>query len=1494
MLLRPLFLAAMARSTHRAGVSAIRRPGLRAIRRLALCAAVCAVVPWTLSSTPAAAQVPYREAPAIPPALEAYRGWVLHDHKDLLCAALGEAKACQWPGLLTLEVGEGHARWALEVWLDTPGRVALPGDAQRLPTDVRDGEQPALVVRDSAGLPSALLLAGHHKLSGRFDWASAPETLPIPAEVAAIVLNALGKQVPRPRREGGQLWLGQQERSDEGARDSLRVRVFRRLDDGVPLRLTTRLEVQAAGRARDVAVGLVLPAGSTPTALDGGGLPAVIGDDGALRLHVRPGSYTVTIGAVMAGDPSTVPVPAHASATGIEEIEAWAWFADETVRSAELSGLTPVDPTRAGLPTDWHGGNSLLARQGEALVIKTLRRGMAEAAPDRLTLHRDLWLDLDGGGLTARDQIDGTMHRAFRVDFASSGGRLGRVHDGKAQRDALITTRQGEDGSPRVGVELRDSEVKLRAESRLEGAIETLPAVGWDLDPQELKASLHLPPGWRLLAAEGVDRAPNTWLASWTLLDFFLVLMVALATGKLFGPIGGVLALVTTVICHGEEDAPAWIWVWLLALTALLRVLPEGWLRRIGVWLRVLCGGALLVMAIPFAILQIRHGVYPQVSVSSGFGAPFQIGSLALKDDDRAEQTAVEAALVEEAQDAPMAKAAEAPAQVQQQAEQGLSESMGGAVEAASSNALYGFNSRGPSRKQAKADWSKAERNLVEVDPKAVVQTGFGVPSWQGSTWSLEWSGPVRHDHTMRLWLQSPLHGLLLALLRVALMLALAVQVLELRAVLPSLRALLARSTGMFGGTAALLLTLGAMALLGAPSAWAQSATDLEALASARPLSGAGFSTWPPSEALDALRDRLIDAESCHGPCTTTPSATLRVDAAGAVTLQAEVHVLRAAGWAIPTGMQIGGARVDGQVSSALRREADGTTWLRLPAGRHAVEVEGLLPAGASVALAFEAWSRPGRLRVEAGQWRVDGLDPDGIPRESLQLSRVQPEAGATVQERAAAEVPDWFTVERRLLIGLPWRVETVVVRQRPGQPTLVELPLLAGEAVLSEGVRVEEKGGRRVALLALERDVDTVSLSSQLAVSPAIALTAPRGVPWTETWHVECSPIWRCQGDGVLPVQRVDGDRRLRPTYRPWPGEALTLKIDRPAGAEGQALTIDAVRFDVTPGQRLLAATLDLDVRASQGAIRKLTLPADAELQKVRIGGKDRALQLERGVLHLPIEPGAAQVHIAWQQPWERAAVEALPTVDIGGPAVNVRTTLHLGDDRWLLFARGPSWGPAVLFWSHLAVLLLLALMLSRLRGLPLRPLQWLLLCIGFANIGTPPLLIFVGWLIALSWRRQHFSTRPSPEQGGLFDLVQLGLVAATVAALGALYAAIHSNLLLDVDMQVEGAGSSNNHLTWYVDRVGGPLPDAAMISLPLWVFRVAMLLWSLWLVSALLRWLPWAFRCWSDGGIWRPMTATKRSAAEPSAVPPADDSGAFRPSGPARDDLPPPPAAP
>jgi hypothetical protein len=82
---------------------------------------------------------------------------------------------------------------------------------------------------------------------------------------------------------------------------------------------------------------------------------------------------------------------------------------------------------------------------------------------------------------------------------------------------------------------------------------------------------------------------------------------------------------------------------------------------------------------------------------------------------------------------------------------------------------------------------------------------------------------------------------------------------------------------------------------------------------------------------------------------------------------------------------------------------------------------------------------------------------------------------------------------------------------------------------------------------------------------------------------------------------------------------------------------------------------------------------------------------------------------------------------------------------------------------------------------------------------------------------------------------------------------------------MQVAGNGSTASQLNWFIDRAGSLLPSAWVISLPIFVYRLAMLAWALWLALALLRWAPWAWESFSLGGLWRrfPLRRPKPAAA-------------------------------
>jgi hypothetical protein len=58
--------------------------------------------------------------------------------------------------------------------------------------------------------------------------------------------------------------------------------------------------------------------------------------------------------------------------------------------------------------------------------------------------------------------------------------------------------------------------------------------------------------------------------------------------------------------------------------------------------------------------------------------------------------------------------------------------------------------------------------------------------------------------------------------------------------------------------------------------------------------------------------------------------------------------------------------------------------------------------------------------------------------------------------------------------------------------------------------------------------------------------------------------------------------------------------------------------------------------------------------------------------------------------------------------------------------------------------------------------------------------------------------------------------------------------------------------------------LPTASAWSVPLWIYKALILAWALWLSFALLRWLPWVWRCFSSQGYWRQFQVITKAAGD------------------------------
>ncbi len=1330
----------------------------------------------------------------IPSELARWRAWVLHDHEDALCPAQynnGAVVRCQWPSQLDITISDEGGRFEQRWQIFSSGWVALPGSADLWPEGVVvDGRSVAVIQRNQ--VPSIYLTPGTHLIKGQFAWTQAPEMMHVPPASGLLVLSVAGQKISAPQIDAkGRLWLQEQEKA-ASQEDRLNVTIFRRINDTIPMQIDTVLRLEVSGQAREIGLADILLPGAIPMQLDGR-LPARIDPQGRLLVQARPGLWQIELATRM---PENVQKISRLKTPYGQEI--WSFQAQHHLRMVELSGAVPVEPGQTEMPGSWRRFPAYLIKERTTLVIKEVRRGDPDPAPDQLALQRRWWLDFDGGGFTVHDKIQGVLSRqwSLAVDAPMTLGRV--AIDGQAQ----VITAQG--APPKAGVELRHGQLNLEADARLPERTVGMAALGWAHDFQKVAGQLHLPPGWRLMATRGVDQVSDTWLQQWSLLDFFLVLIVALAVFKLRNWKWGLLALTTMVLIYHEPGAPRMVWLHILAVLALLPLLPAGWLKRLVAMWGIAAGIVLLIMAIPFVANQIRWGVYPQLAPHNDYTGRRHRTVQALP-------AANEASMGDE-----MHPEAKAP---QRQKRDSLSK-------------LPSQSSPIRLSKPVQADLA-----FRVQDPDALIPTGPGLPDWHWQTISLGWNGPVAKDQTLHLYLLSPLMNLILAFIRVGLLVVLIWGVFDWRPWWQKIRQQLqAKAVG-----AGFLLVV--IAALPSSDVWA--AQD-------------GF---PPPALLEELRQRLLAPPECLPHCADISRLELSVTG-DELQVMIKIHA------ADPTAVPLPVSRkswapsqimMDNAPINGLARDEGGTLWAVVSPGLHTIILRGNISDEGLIQIPLPL--KPHQATYMANGWAVKGILPDGRVGSSIQLNRLQTKPRDAAPRQGSGALLPFLEVERVFSLGLTWKVQTTVKRLTPlGAPVVVNVPLLANESVTTAGLPVKDKA----VLVNMSSDQSQATYSSTLMMQPKLELKAPRAVPWTEVWILDASPIWHCDLAGIAPIHHQSRAGQWQPRWQPWPGDSVTIQVERPQAIEGQLVTIELAHLTLTPGQRFGAGELVMKISTSRGSQHAVELPPKANLQKVLVNGKSLPIRQDGQWVTLPLQPGIQTVSVQWHQLSPFGMLFKAPRLKIGEQAVNAKVTFKL-PDRWILWVGGPNWGPAVLFWSYLIVIVIAAAGLGRLTITPLKSWQWLLLGLGMTQIPPVMALLIVGWLLALGLRERQ--SMPGHWLG--FNALQIGLIFWSVVALGALFAAVKAGLIGQPEMQIAGNQSTGGILHWTQDHIGASMPQAWVFSLPVWVYRALMLAWSLWLALALLGWLKWGWRCFVQDGGWRKMPPRQKGKPKHEKAP-------------------------
>lgn len=749
----------------------------------------------------------------------------------------------------------------------------------------------------------------------------------------------------------------------------------------------------------------------------------------------------------------------------------------------------------------------------------------------------------------------------------------------------------------------------------------------------------------------------------------------------------------------------------------------------------------------------------------------------------------------------------------------------------------------------------KAERKVVtgsrlqqpsldRYSKDTVIQTGSGKPEWQWNEYRINWGSPVTARQQVNLWVASPWAMMLWRMLILA---------------------------GLF--MVAINIASQALKSLGERFNWQsfKSGSAMVVAFLALPLMSIDVAADVPDEStLNQLKQWVNQPAKCAPECVTISGVRIlnqQQSAREQLTLEMQVDAFvdiavampHSNDWAI-TSVSVNGRPYNWLIQHQNKR------WLTVSEGRSKVVLQGVLSGATSINLSF--FEPPHNVQNLTDGWAIEGIRNGSLlsgdlnltkkaeAMASRQLNSDSADASTHAGHQALSIVP-MVRLVRQFWFDTEWRMVTRVERIAPTKGSInLTLPKLPFEHITTAGIPVE---GNTVKL-HLPAEAWQTSWRSRLDKQPELTLLAEKADNYLEEWTVNASHQWRVNIDGVpevWPVNKQNSNWTFR--YLPRSEEKLTIRVSKPTPVEGFSQTFDHLKLSVTPGQRQRRVELNTRYRSSRGGQSVMDVGHGEQLNAV-IDGEREYLQIQDGAINYTTLPGEHQLEFDWKDPSDIGFRSVLPQINLNAPISNMLISWQIPQDRWIIWTQGPVIGPAIIYWGELLAFLLIAAAVWRFNLLPISPLSWLLLGLGLSTQSWGLLVMISLWFVAMHWHKR-LATKQS-DTG--FNVLQIMLAVFSVLVLIGLLASVPMSLLSQPDMGIVGNRSSNYVLNWYADAALSATPEVVVYSFPMWVYKLLMLAWALWLSFALVKWSQWGWGCLNEHGFWRSSPTSKNGSSK------------------------------
>ena len=926
----------------------------------------------------------------IPKSLQDWTAWVLDDIKDKNCPInfSKDEHICSYPTHINVYLQHNSLTFKMKVTaFKDRQKINLPHAYQNWVKDVRvDGEKVAVLGSANA---MVFLEKGDHTIEGNFLWKKIPKYLHLPANVALVTLFKNGEKVLNPKVDTEfRLWLNQIQKNHV-EKGTLSVSIYRKLIDGHPMKMQTHLHFRISGKMRSVLLDGIVLEGFHPSKISGN-IDARITKDKKLEVQVKAGEWNLTIDSFSPTNLSEFHAPKHTFKYTNQET--LSLQTDASYRTIEIENAQTIDPSQNNVPKAWKHLALYLLEAKKSLKIKELYKSVKQQQQNDFILNREIWLDYDGKGYSIKDHIQADISYVKRLESLGTLA-LGSVSINK--KPMLINTLKN---SQQKGVELREKSMKIEASSRYDKDISLLPANGWSEEFNQVSTHLNLPPGWKVFASFGSDsQSSMSWIKKWNLMDIFLVLFLSIAIFQLFGLKWSIPATFFLILLWHEEGAPTIIWLWILALVALIKVLTEGKIKKTLQVIFALSSVVVILNVLQFSVYKVRTTLYPQLEKVSSYTPQYKGINKNVFGESRGailgsnDNTVLKSSKVKEA-------------------------------ELQSSNYVLRKSILKPKKKQVLLQ--------NKIDPNAIVQTGEGTPTWSWSHHSFFWQSTVGTGDTLKIWFITPFMTKILNILNIIGMLFLLWMFLQafLNISIKNLKDKLFAKQNI-------LMILFSSIIIATPQ-YTQ-ASDI-----------------PSTVLLQTLKDKLLEPPACLPHCASIEQMEIRIKED-----QLFIHMNISAGVAV--SVPILGNRniwlpeaveINDSNKSYLQVDKEGSLWVMLPQGIHKVTMYGTIQGTNQMMLSSKLPIH--NLHIQKNNlWKINSDYKSYI--ELINLDK----KASTTREKTKSAIEPMVQIKRTFYFGLRWYIETEVkLLNDIDKPYTLHYNLLDTESILNKDIEVNGK----------------------------------------------------------------------------------------------------------------------------------------------------------------------------------------------------------------------------------------------------------------------------------------------------------------------------------------------------------------------------------------------------------------------------------------------------